>query len=531
MSRVEHVDRVERVSYNPDVLSCLANLSNDEVFTPPAVVNQMLDLLPQELFASPKTKFLDPATKSGVFLREITKRLIKGLENEIPDLRARVDHILQTQVFGIATTELTSLVARRSLYCSKYPNCKYSVSKFDTVEGNIRFRALKHTFVNGRCKWCGASASQFDRDASLESHAYEFIHTANPEEIFNMKFDVIISNPPYQMNVGNEGGNASKAKAIYHKFIEAATNLMSRYVCMITPSRWMTKSTEGIPLEWSDKMLSCNHIKIMHDFLDSRMCFPGVDIKGGVSYFLWDRDYNGTCAYSLHMNDAVDIRHDFLNTMNSGVLIRDPMAISMLCKLINVEGEYYSDDEKNMAGIVSPKDFFTNKQVLTSSWLGYSSSKDKMHPIKYYLNKTIHKKEFAWISRECIPKNVESVHLHKVYIPAAGGSGNDDQVLGHPFYGEPNSVCSQTYLVVGYDPERHHFTKSECLNIISYIKTRFFRYLVSIKKKTQNGPRGVYQFVPLQDFSKPWTDAELYKKYMLTQDEIEFIESMIKPME
>ena len=161
------------MNYNPDVLSCLANLSNDEVFTPPAVVNQMLDLLPQELFASPKTKFLDPATKSGVFLREITKRLIKGLEKEIPDLRARVDHILQTQVFGIATTELTSLVSRRSLYCSKYPSCKYSVSKFDTVEGNVRFRALKHTFVNGRCKWCGASASQFDRDASLESHAYE----------------------------------------------------------------------------------------------------------------------------------------------------------------------------------------------------------------------------------------------------------------------------------------------------------------------------------------------------------------------
>ena len=154
--------------YNPDVLSCLANLSNDEVFTPPNVVNNMLDMLPKELFENKATTFLDIGTKSGVFLREIAKRLIKGLESEIPDLQERVDHILHKQLFGIATTELTSLVSRRTLYCSKYPNCRYSASLFDTVEGNIRFRAKKHDFVNGRCKWCGASAAQFDRDDGLE---------------------------------------------------------------------------------------------------------------------------------------------------------------------------------------------------------------------------------------------------------------------------------------------------------------------------------------------------------------------------
>lgn len=518
-------------SYNPDVLTCLANLSNDEVFTPPAVVNKMLDLLPQELFESPKTTFLDPAAKSGVFLREITKRLIVGLEKKIPDLQERVDHILHKQVFGIATTELTSLVSRRSLYCSKYPNCKYSVSKFDTVEGYIRFRALKHTFVNGRCKWCGASASQFDRDASLESHAYEFIHISNPQEIFNMKFDVVVSNPPYQMNVGNEGGNAAKAKAIYHWFIDAAIKLSPRYICMITPSRWMTKSSEGISVEWADKMLSCNNIKIMHDFLDATMCFPGVDIKGGVNYFLWEKGYCGLCNYNLHVKDSIDIRDDYLNTKNSGVLIRDSMAVSILDKIIKKEGEYYSDDKCNFTGLVSPKDFFTNKQLLTSSWQGYSSERGNKYRIKYYLNKSIHKKDFGWISLDDIPKNQTSVSLNKVYIPAAGGTGNDDQVLGRPFYGEPNSVCSQTYLVIGYDPEKHNLTENQCKNIITYIKTRFFRYLVSIKKKTQNGPRGVYQFVPLQDFSKPWSDEELYKKYKLTQDEIAFIESMIKPME
>ena len=121
--------------------------------------------------------------------------------------------------------------------------------------------------------------------------------------------------------------------------------------------------------------------------------------------------------------------------------------------------------------------------------------------------------------------------MNKVYIPAAGGSGNDPIVLGKPFVGESNSVCSQTYLVIGYDPIKHNFTKEQCENIVAYIKTRFFRYLVSIKKKTQNGPRMVYQFVPVQDFSKVWSDDELFAKYSLTEEEISFIKSSINEME
>ena len=522
-------------SYNPDVLNCIANLSNDEVFTPPSLANQVLDLLPQELFRSPKTRFLDPFTKSGVFLREIVKRLDKGLEDQIPDRQERIDHIMHNQVYGIACTELTALLARRSVYCSKTANGRFAVSRFDNPEGNIRYEAIQHSWVGGKCRFCGASQSVYDRGTDAEQYAYQFIHTDNPSQLTgNMTFDVIIGNPPYQLSFGIEGANSSNAKSIYNLFVEQAMRLEPRYLCMITPSRWTTKTSQGIPVDWVDKMLNCNQIRIMHDFIDSKMCFPGVGIEGGVSYFLWEKAYNGKCQYHLHMNNDVShLRIDYLNSMNSGILIRDPKAVEIVEKISIIEGEYYSNIANNFSGLVSPKHFFDDGKLLTSNWKDFCKEPNAHAHIKYYLNKSIHKAEYGWVALNQIPKNPRTKDLHKVFIPAArgGNSDSDNQVLGIPFYGEPNSICSQTYLIIGFDPDTHKLSKTECFNIISYIKTRFFRYLVSIKKKTQNGPRGVYQFVPLQDFSHPWTDEMLYKKYNLTEDEIAFIESMIRPME
>lgn len=210
--------------YNPDVLSYLANLSNDEVFTPPEVANQMLDLLPDEICHDISVTFLDPACKSGVFLREIAKRLIDGLEDEFPDLDECLDHIFKKQVFGIATTELCSLLSRRSTYCTKYPTSKYSVVKFDDDQpmGNIRYKQFGHVWGNDGCSYCGAAQAELDRNSDHETYAYEFIHTNEPRDITNMKFDVVVGTPPYQLN---DGGNVASASPIYHKFIEQAQKL------------------------------------------------------------------------------------------------------------------------------------------------------------------------------------------------------------------------------------------------------------------------------------------------------------------
>lgn len=540
-------------SHNPDVLTCIANLSNDEVFTPPELANEILDSLEkawaasnsgENIWSNKEITFLDPCTKSGVFLREIVKRLSAGLSKEIPDLTERTDHILTKQVFGIGITELTSLLARRTIYCSKNANGIHSVARtFSTPEGNIWYDRVEHAWEAGRCAFCGANESEYARSQDMETHAYKFIHTSSPQdlaqELFGgkMHFDVVIGNPPYQLSVGNTGSTSATARAIYHEFVTQSIALNPRFITMVIPSRWMTRSTKGVPDTWIDDFINDKRVRVLHDYLDSTLVFPGVDIKGGVCYFLWDRDNEGKCEYVLHKSsDAEDTvtSHDYLNSKGIGIVVRDVQAISIIAKIEKIEGDWLTNASKNFSSLVSPKDFFTNKEFLTSSWDGFSKKKDSAHPIKYYLNKSMHQIPFGFVSLSDIPKNSGVEKFHKVYIPASGwGSAmeGDDPVLGKPFVGEPNSVCSQTYLVIGYDQSIKKLSQKECENIVSYISTKFFRYLVSLKKHTQHASRGVYQFVPIQDFTESWTDEKLYKKYKLTKEEIDFVETKIRTMD
>jgi len=493
--------------YNPDVLSCLANLSNDEVFTPPSIVNEMLDMLPQELFSDPNTTFLDPVCKTGVFLREIAKRLIEGLAEQIPDLQQRVDHVFQKQLYGIAITEMTSLLSRRSVYCSKYPNSRYSVSAFSDAEGNIRFRNIPHTWKDGRCAFCGAAESQYKRAADLETHAYEFIHTVHPERIFDMKFDVIIGNPPYQLSDGS--GLGSGATPIYDRFVQQAKKLKPRFLTMIIPARWFGGG-RGLD-SFRAEMIADRHIRVLHDYLNASDCFAGVEIKGGICYFLWNRDNAGKCQVYTHNGDSVVAQENReLKEANSDVFIRYAEGVSIYHKVKAFR-------EKTMDMLVSSQRPFGLRTYVhgkTSSFLG---------AIKLYERGGI-----GYIDKTDITRNTEWIAKPKVFISAAYNAGDTypHQIIGKPIVGEAGSVCTETYIVIG--PCNND---KEAKNLTSYVQTKFFRFLVMLKKSSQHAASTVYSFVPIQDFSKPWTDEELYAKYGLTEEEIAFIDSMIRPMD
>lgn len=507
---------------NPDVLTCIANLSNDEVFTPPELAGRMLDLLAEawaadhggaNLWADKTVRFLDPFTKSGVFLREITSRLTVGLAQAIPDLQARVNHILTQQVFGIGITRLTSLLARRSVYCSKYANGAHSIAYgFASDMGNIWFERTEHTWANGKCRFCGASQAALDRGEGLETHAYAFIHTDDIKtrmtELFGeiMQFDVIIGNPPYQLNDG--GGDGSSATPLYHRFIEQAIQLEPRFLSMVVPSKWFSGG-KGLN-DFRANMLSDQRIRYLIDYPNSRDAFTGVDVAGGVMYFLWNRDSHGTCMVETCVNGQSVVAERSLNEHD--VFVRDNRVLNII-KRVNKQGD------QNFSTLVSARRPFgidaAYKGNSTGEFYLYASSGD------------------CRIDHKDIIKGKELIDKWKVLLSKTSSehAGQSDKsgrkrVLSRIEVMPPNSVATESYLIVGAFK-----SKQEAENVAEYLRTRFVRFLVSSILLTQNITRNSFIFVPIQDFSILWTDEMLYKKYRLTSEEIEFIESAIRLME
>jgi site-specific DNA-methyltransferase (adenine-specific) len=497
-------------NYNPDVLNCIANLSNDEVFTPPELANKVLDLLPQDLFTSPDTKFLDPFSKSGVMLREIVKRLDRGLESKIPVRQQRIDHIMHEQVYGIAITELTSYLSRRSLYCTKWANGKYSVSHFENEEGNILYTPIQHTWENGRCKFCGALKSVYDRGEAAEQYAYQFIHTTQPGRFFNMKFDVIIGNPPYQLS---DGGQAASAKPLYHLFVEQALRLNPRYLTMIIPARWYAG---GKGLEtFRNNMLKNNHLKKIVDFNNSADCFPGVNIAGGVCYFLWDRDYSGTCEIVNESSQRKTSTSEQRSLSEFPILVRDNTAIHIIRKML-------ATSKKTMQSRVMSYSYFAIRS--------YERGKEKKNnPSDIVLLSSQGK---GYYDRKLAEDRSEIIDKYKVVITYAMSGGNkpssqgDYQVISSLQMLKPGEVCTETYLILDtFDNE------SEAKNLCSYVSTKTFRFLLLQALTSIHITKDSFIFVPILDMNHPWTDEMLYEKYKLKDEEVSFIESTIRPLE
>lgn len=521
---------------NPDVLTCIANLSNDEVFTPPEFANRMLDTLSAawakenggaNLWADKTARFLDPFTKSGVFLREITSRLTAGLKDEIPDLQKRVDHILTKQVFGIGITHLTSLLARRSLYCSKDATGPHSVAQsFENDAGNIWFERMEHSWEGRQCKFCGASRKALDRGEGRETHAYAFIHTQNIKtrikELFGgqMQFDVIIGNPPYQLD---DGGFGKSAAPIYQLFVEQAKKLEPRFLSLVIPSRWFSGG-KGLD-EFRQAMLSDKRVRSIDDYLSAADVFPGVGLKGGVCYFLWEKDNPGPCRVTTRFKDwPISTATRPLLENGADIFIRFNEGLSILKKVIAVESGQsatLSLPDKNrfdqMVSSLRPfgiRTFFRGKKTKEAGDL-----------LVYQNGGT------GYTPRKSITIGNELIDKWKVYVGrAAPGTGNRDtyphRIISTPFIGEPGSISSETYLCIG--PLE---SKNEAESVLSYLTCKLTRLLILLHKPSQDTTRRVYTFVPTQKWNKQWTDAELYKRYDLNDEEIEFIEKIVRPMD
>ena len=532
---------IEQVSFtlrgrNPDVLACIANLSNDEVFTPPEFANRMLDTLAEawaednngaNIWADKTVKCLDPFTKTGVFLREITSRLTKGLADEIPDLEERVNHILTKQVFGIGITNLTSLLARRSVYCSKHANGSHSIVKgFNSEAGNIWFERTEHTWPNGNCTFCGTSQEALDRGAALETHAYAFIHTNNIKtrmtELFggNMQFDVIIGNPPYQLD---DGGFGKSAAPIYQLFVEQAKKLEPRYLSLVIPSRWFAGG-KGLD-EFREAMLADNRLRSIDDYLSAADVFPGVGLKGGVCYFLWERDNPGLCRVTTRFKDwPVSTATRRLLEQGADVFIRFNEGLFILKKVVSVEtGQSETlllPESKRFDRLVSSRKPFG----FETTFKGKATR--RAGDVLIYQNGGT-----GYIARDSVLTGTELIDKWKLFTSyAAPGTGNKDtyphRIISTPFIGEPGSISSETYLCIGpFD------SKSEAESVLSYLTCRLTRLLILLHKPSQHVTRKVYTFVPTQDWTKQWTDADLYTKYGLTVSEIAFIEKIVRPMD
>lgn len=533
-------DYIERF----DLLETITNVGNDEVFTPRNTCNMLLDRLPEEVWHNPNYKWLNPATKNGIFEREIAIRLDEGLKDIIPDEETRRKHILQNMIYAIGQTKFTSNVTRRTLYYCSEANRKCDGIKaedghyvngfaigngswFNDAEGNIHTPKTEHWYESSckKCKFCGIDKdSKYNDELQREHYAYEFIHYERQDLLWHfiddffkgdksMKFDIIIGNPPYQLSV-NESGKGLSAKPIYNLFVEQAIELKPKYLSMIIPSRWFTG---GVGLNgFREKILHDKRIREITDYVDSKECFPNVDINGGVCYFLWDRDYNGNCLYTSISKKTKCSKYRNLDQFD--IFIRNNNSLSIIEKVLKS-----SFKTLNESGGCSPQ----TPYGFLSTFVGNSKRKNESDC------EILTSKGWAFVEKDKIEKGLDSVYLYKAMISklTCEHAGTPDKegkyrVLSRTEILKPSQICSQSYLVIC--PQKN---EELAKNVMSYLKTKFVRFLMQMTLTGMNISTDNFRFVPWLDFSQPYDDDQLYKMFNLTQEEINEIEFTIREMD
>ena len=505
-----------------DVALCkFGKLGDAMVITPADTAKKMVELLPDTVFEEDNLRLLDIAATSGEFAMALYRRM-KDLKID--------DDTIKKSIYSIPKSSICYELTRKvyKLLDLNIENIAENFNAFDL----LKVRDKKNKIDYNKIKELLRQNKKFNK-ISLDDQP-------NEKDNNMVVFNAIVSNPPYQTVQATDKAkiNSAFASAVYPHFIEISRKLDPEYISIIAPSRWLTKTGQGVSDAWVDDMINCNHFIKMFDFYDALDCFNDVELKGGINYFLYSKNHLGECVYNLHQNGSDSSRKELLNALGAGIVIRDTTATDIINKIKKREGNYFANG--SFAKYVSPQHFFDKNGLLTTSWKGYKDKRDKLHCIKYYLNKQMASSEFAWIKNADIPKNQNVIQKHKIYISKAynGGDAFPHQIIGKAFYGEPGSVCSQTYLVIGYN---ENFTQAICDNIIKYMKTTFFRYLVFVKKKTQDNPSSVFQFVPLQDFTPNsdiyWSksvadiDNQLYKKYGISPTEVNYIKKLIKTIQ
>ncbi len=458
------------------------------------------------VFTDPETHILEINSKTGLYPLYVTYSVFEeackryrekhNLTTDIPeDVQLRIwDEVVANNVFVVCKTPMAKSITKRTLM--GFRKGKVNAHYFEDLINKIQNQPK--LFIDKMRQGAGYWKANNDN---------------------NMNFNAIVGNPPYQEK-GKLGGNGDAP--IYQFFASIARAIPHKYISMIIPAKWFAAGSENLLKDFRKEMLHCGTISKLTTYANSKEVFDNVEIKGGVCYYLDDSNYEGTCNYTFINNGLSEYSNIDLGALD--VFIRVPQLSKIVRKVDSFSKEHGESTLEPIISSDTPFGFPSNVKQSKKRPFDVSEEKNKEFDVAiYHIEKNVRKIEF--VRNKDVKKNRQDIDKWKVLLTEAGGSGNDQMVLGRPEIAEPNSVCSQSYLYIAAN------NRDEAQNVISYIKTKFVRFLVSAMKVTQHAQANVYRFVPSQDFSKPWTDAELYKKYNLSKDEIAYIESMIKPME